>query len=246
VIADFGDRGSGCRAGSESVGSLGRGHPIGRGHFIVTLWNRWPSGLVLGAALLLAPAIAAAADLSPAPIPVPATAPVVAPPPSLFDPYRWEVRFGVMSHGVGSVESGTYDLSPEFVSPRLWRGNGEWWNVFVPRAHVGASVNLSGKTSAVWAGLLWSIPITERWFVEVFGDRAIHNGRLLDGAQFDQVSLGCRNLFHVGGSIGYIPFPRWSVMATFDHISNGNSLFGIDCERNQGTNNYGVKVGYSF
>jgi hypothetical protein len=172
--------------------------------------------------------------------------PAPAAPRPLYDPYAYEIRLGVMAHGVGSVEHNTYDLSPEFVFPRLWVGNGEWWNVFVPRPHLGASLNLGGKTSAVYAGLLWSFPVSDRFFVEAFADRAIHNGRLLDGEAFGQSSLGCRTLFHVGGSVGYAPMPHWTAMLTFDHLSNGNSLFGIDCARNQGTNNYGAKLGYSF
>jgi lipid A 3-O-deacylase len=65
-----------------------------------------------------------------------------------------------------------------------------------------------------------------------------------DGMKF--ASLGCNPLFHAGGSVGFVPLPRWSIVATFEHLSNGNSLFGINCGKNQGLNNYGVKIGYSF
>jgi hypothetical protein len=35
-------------------------------------------------------------------------------------------------------------------------------------------------------------------------------------------------------------------MFTFDHISNGNQVFGTGCNRNQGLNNYGARIGFSF
>jgi Lipid A 3-O-deacylase (PagL) len=34
---------------------------------------------------------------------------------------------------------------------------------------------------------------------------------------------------------------RWHVLVSFDHISNGDG-----CARNQGLNNYGARIGFSF
>ena len=45
---------------------------------------------------------------------------------------------------------------------------------------------------------------------------------------------------------------QWNVTGTFEHLSNGRTVFGIQCGtnllpgRNQGLNNYGIRVGYSF
>jgi len=42
------------------------------------------------------------------------------------------------------------------------------------------------------------------------------------------------------------------VLATFEHLSNGRGIFGINCGTNQGgggnqgLNNYGISVGYAF
>jgi hypothetical protein len=43
------------------------------------------------------------------------------------------------------------------------------------------------------------------------------------------------------------------VLGSFEHLSNGKSLFGLDCGTNQsatgsnqGLNNYGLSVGYAF
>jgi hypothetical protein len=36
------------------------------------------------------------------------------------------------------------------------------------------------------------------------------------------------------------------VIGTFDHVSNGSGIGLSNCGRNQGLNNYGVRIGYSF
>jgi opacity protein-like surface antigen len=161
---------------------------------------------------------AQAADLS---MPVPSLTKPWA-PPSVDPANRWEARFGVFAHGVGSVENGTVDLNGEFVSPRLF-----------------------------YATAVWTIPIYDRFFVEGFVGPAIHNGSLV--ATATQSGLGCHTLFNAGANIGYRIDDHWSVMATFNHMSNGKSVFGIDCGTNkaatgsnQGLNDYGIRVGYSF
>ncbi len=196
-------------------------------------------------AVLFWPAVVTAADFPSAERRA-APAPVVAVAPSYaYDPNRFEIRFGALAHGVGSWESGTFDLSADVVTPRLWAVSPVWWDFLVPRLRFGGAVNLDGRTSVVYADVLWSIPLMDRWFVEGFVGPSVHNGKLA-GVPGQYVQLGCRALFHAGGSIGFVPIPKWSVIATFEHLSNGNSLFGTGCPQNQGLNNYGVKIGYSF
>jgi hypothetical protein len=183
---------------------------------------------------------AGAADLGP-PIESPSQ-----PPPTVtyIDPFRYEFRFGAFAHGIGGVERNTADVNTEFVLPRLSLGGSEWWTFTIPRPHFGGLANVSGRTSAVYGGALWTVPLTSQIFGEVFVDGAVHNGSLAGGP--DQSALGCRALFHSGASLGYAFTPRWSAMFSFDHFSNGKSLFGTPCERNQGINDYGVRFGYSF
>ena len=56
----------------------------------------------------------------------------------------------------------------------------------------------------------------------------------------------------MGGSFGYRFDQHWSLMLTVDHESNGHSIFGIVCggrgaeTHNQGFNDYGSRIGYSF
>jgi lipid A 3-O-deacylase len=203
------------------------------------------------AAIVISPA--RAADLLPAP-PSPGSPPpppVFVPVADFYDPYRYELRFGAFLHGVGGVEKGTYDLAPELVFPRLPFWQAEWWNVFVPRPHLGGLVNLEGRTSAFYAGALWSFPLPHRFFAELFVDGAVHNGDLT-GSDPGHAALGCRYLFNVGSSLGYSFDPHWNLTFTFDHLSNGKHVFGTQCggagsnTSNPGINNYGARVGYAF
>jgi len=187
-----------------------------------------------------------AADISAPPSGAPWAVPV-----AITDPAdRWEARFGVFAHGVGSVEQGTIDLNGSIVSPRLSFGATGWWTFLIPRVEVGGAWNLSNRTSFGYADALWTIPVWDRLFVEGFVGPAVHNGSLT--ATPTHAGLGCDVLFHAGASVGYRFSGNWSVMATFEHLSNGRTVFGINCGTNQGPgtnqglNNYGVRVGYSF
>jgi hypothetical protein len=197
------------------------------------------------AALLFAPAFSRAADIvmGAPPPPPPALAAVAV--PALYDPTRWEVRFGGFMHGVGSAEKDTWDVNGEIVLPQFFGKDPlGWWSFLLPRLHAGANVNTGGKTSVVYAGFLWTMPITQSLFVEGFVDGALHNGSVTGSATHN--ALGCEAQFHVGGSVGYRFNPQWSVMFTFDHLSNGSGIGLSNCNRNQGLNNYGFRIGYTF
>jgi hypothetical protein len=164
---------------------------------------------------------------------------------------RFEVRAGVFAHGVGSVEKDTVDFNGSFVTPRLPLAVGDFWAFLVPRFEIGGAANFSGRTSFGYANALWTIPVWDRVFVEAYVGPAIHDGSLTPTAT--QAGLGCNVLFHAGASVGYRFDEHWSIMGTFEHLSNGKTLFGIDCGTNraatgsnQGLNNYGVRIGYSF
>jgi hypothetical protein len=123
--------------------------------------------------------------------------------------------------------------------------------VFVPRPHVGVLANLEGRTSSFYAGALWSFPLPFRTFFELFVDGSIHNG-VQNNPLPGHAGLGCPALFHVGGSLGYAITDHWTAMVTFDHLSNGHYIFGINCAGNTGptpnpgVNDWGAKIGYAF
>jgi hypothetical protein len=169
----------------------------------------------------------------------------------LDDPANhFEARFGVFAHGVGGNERNTVALNGEIVSPRLFNAGNAWWAPAIPRIHAGGFVNVQGRTNSIYTGLLWTIPVYDRLFFEAFIGPSVHDGSLTPG--INQAGLGCRVLFNAGASIGYRFDSRWSVMGTFNHLSNGKEIFGTNCGLNQlpggnqGLNHYGLRVGYTF
>ena len=162
---------------------------------------------------------------------------------------HFEARMGVFDHGVGSAERNTVDINGSFVTPRLNVPATGYWAYFIPRLQLGGAANLEGRTSFGYADILFTLPITNWLFFEVFGGGATHNGSLSPTSTLN--GLGCPLLFHAGASAGIPITEHWSVLGTFEHLSNGK-LFGVDCGTNQrpggnqGLNNYGISVGYAF
>jgi hypothetical protein len=156
---------------------------------------------------------------------------------------HWDARFGVFAHGLKGHETGTADLQVELASPRLLSGYGGFWSWFIPRLHGGGSLNTAGRTSFAYAGLLWTGNLTERLFFEPFVGAAVHDGVLI-GPVPNMQALGCRELVHSGLSLGYRFAERWSVLATYEHLSNASSISG--CRRNQALDNVGLRLGYLF
>lgn len=110
-----------------------------------------------------------------------------------------------------------------------------------PRLHIGANISTEGKTSQVYGGLSWKIPLNDLFFVDFGVGGTVHNGRVSnDGPGPD---LGCTLLFREYAAIGYQIDPNWSLMATIDHSSHA----GL-CNRtpNQGITHGGLAIGYKF
>jgi len=82
------------------------------------------------------------------------------------------------------------------------------------------------------------------FFAEAFFGGSFNNGSINGDATHGV--LGSHVLFDAGGSLGYHIDQRWSVLARFDHNSNGNSIFGTHFRHNQGLNNYGLMASYGF
>jgi lipid A 3-O-deacylase len=199
----------------------------------VKIVNRLALFLALG---LIAPACAHAAD---APPPSPSLA--YGNVNSLYDPGRYEIRGGFLASTWGP-EGGTPDINGELVFPKFGRLSG-WQDILIPRLQIGGMDNLVGRTSYAYAGALWTVNY-ERFFAEIFGGAAVHNGPLLN-ADLSLPSYGCRELYHVGANLGYRFDQNWSAMLTFDHASNGRPTLS-NCPANTGLSLLGVRVGYSF
>jgi lipid A 3-O-deacylase len=154
----------------------------------------------------------------------------------------FELRAGAFAHSVGATEAGSVDANVELLFPRLPVPAflPPEYAFLVPRPQLGAMINTGGKTSYAYAGVVWTVNLTPWFFLEPMFGGAIHNGDLNEFST-TQNELGCRVIFHTGLSGGVRLTEHWTALLTWDHISNAHL-----CPHNNGMNDYGVKIGYSF
>lgn len=159
-------------------------------------------------------------------------------PPS---PLVNEVRLGLLAHSIepSNAEDGV-DLNLEvlFRRPAIAYGDVllDW--ALRPRLHLGASLNMAGDTSQVYAGFSWDVRLTQRMSLELSFGGALHDGPT-DGGHAD--SYGCPLNFRESLSLGYALGERWTVYGTVSHMSNANL-----CDRNSGLSDAGVRLGYKL
>ena len=181
----------------------------------------------------------------------------VMPAPAAFAGDGWvdELKFGVLKHDISlfgdSTESGV-DVNGEVRFHALdWfasKDNPEWLNdILAPRPDIGGSLNTSGHTDFVYAGLVWTWDVAHNLFQPKDGmyidfgfGGALNDGHLNDAPPGDK-DFGSRGLFHLQGELGYRFDPTWSLSAYYDHYSNAGLA-----HPNPGINNVGLRVGYSF
>lgn len=159
--------------------------------------------------------------------------------------YSWrvldEVRGGVYAYGVDDPPEGmSPSINIELLTSRLPVGGQAW---YVPRLHVGATINTDDSASHGYAGFTWNIDITDWLFVEATFGGGIHNGDTGSAASAPSgVSpLGCSVLFRESASLGFRIDEHWSVMGTIEHLSNA----GL-CDANRGITEAGGRIGYRF
>jgi lipid A 3-O-deacylase len=185
---------------------------------------------LLASGICGAAAVAPAADFAPASV-------EPAPVEMKSDPFFDEVRVGVFAHDPWSPEEGSADLNLEVLFAKPWGGDADWW---LPRPHIGTTINFAGKTSTAYAGASWQIPLTDWAFIEGTFGGSVNNGET-DRSDPDMNPLGCNVLFRESASVGFDLTEQWRIMATVEHHSNA----GL-CDFNRGLTNAGLRVGYKF
>jgi opacity protein-like surface antigen len=193
-------------------------------------------------ALTLALALSASALAQAADLPLPNVTPTPAASVPLYDPAKFEIRGALLESPFG-VEQGTADVSAALVFPKIFSLPG-WQDFFIPRLRVGGVANLGGRTSYAYADGLWTLNV-DRVFAELFFGGLVHDGPLQNHVDENATALGCRELYHMGADLGYRFDQHWSVIATYEHGSDGEPVMS-HCPQNRGLNIAGVALGYSF
>ncbi|MCT4474685.1 hypothetical protein GGC47_001486 [Bosea sp. OAE752] len=169
------------------------------------------------------------------------TTPLAYAPPAVGVGLISELRGGVLAHNPAGRESGSADVNLELLFVKPFQPADPVMAFFVPRIHLGTTINTAGDTSHVYAGFTWTYDFTDKLFAEASFGLGFHNGKTSDFVPRNRLALGCSPLFRESASLGYRISQNWSVMATVEHLSNA----GL-CNDNQGMTNYGVRVGYVF
>jgi lipid A 3-O-deacylase len=152
-----------------------------------------------------------------------------------------EVRGGVFYHGYDTPEAGLVDLNAELISPRVVETNTGYWNLLIPRLHLGGNLNTSGRTSDVYTGLTWTFPLYWRLFGEITLGGSYNDGHTEFVPPRGYSAVGCHLMFRESASLGFQIDEHWSVLATAEHISNDHL-----CDRNAGMTNFGGRIAYHF
>lgn len=155
-----------------------------------------------------------------------------------------EFRFGLSAQDPWGREGrdSSANLTGEILFDKPFTASDLFTSYFIPRPHLGGSLNFNDRTSFAYAGLSWTIDVTPSIFVEGSFGGAIHNGGDSSHPLSDRQAVGCSPLFRESGSVGVRLSANWSVMATIEHLSDG----GTCSDENRGLTNVGARVGYSF
>lgn len=152
-----------------------------------------------------------------------------------------EFRFGFSAQDPWGPERGSANAAGEVLLAKPFTAADLFTSYFIPRPHVGGSLNFDAKTSYAYAGLTWTVDVTPRVFVEGSLGGAVHNGSTNPHVTAPgQQALGCAPLFRESGSVGVRLSDKWSMTATVERLSNGT------CADNKGLTNFGARLGYAF
>lgn len=194
-------------------------------------------------ACLLGLGVAAADDH---PVQPGAQEPAAAPPPvGMRGGFLSEARFGVFSVEPFS-ENGDASgaVHAELLFEKPFTPADLFASYFVPRPHIGGSLDLDGGINFAFAGLTWSFDLNPRVFVEASVGGALQETR---AAAFtaDQraagVPAGCGPSLRESASVGYRLSETWSFVASVEHLSNRGM-----CDETSSMTNFGARLGYSF
>jgi hypothetical protein len=153
-----------------------------------------------------------------------------------------EFRLGGFAHDPSGAERGSAGLAGEIVLHKPFTPADLFTSYFVPQPHLGAALNIDGKTSFAYSGLTWTFDLAPRLFVEGSIGGAFHNGKTGEAfAPEGRAALGCTPLFRESGSVGVRLSANWSLMATVEHLTN----HGL-CDQDRGLTNIGARLGYTF
>lgn len=154
-----------------------------------------------------------------------------------------EVRAGVTGsiQARSTFEPGFFPTLALYFDP-LDRANAVTWKdtLLRPRVNVGASVSTAGEASQIFAGLAWTVDVTDRFYIELGFGGAAHNGDNKDDGT-NGPKLGCTLMFRESAAAGFRLTDKLDLVASIDHSSNADL-----CDPNDGISHAGLSLAYKF
>lgn len=154
-----------------------------------------------------------------------------------------EVRAGVTGsiQARSTFEPGFFPTVALYFDP-LDRANAVTWKdtLLRPRVNVGASVSTAGEASQIFAGLAWTVDVTDRFYIELGFGGAAHNGDNKDDGT-NGPKLGCTLMFRESAAAGFRLSDKLDLVASIDHSSNADL-----CDPNDGISHAGLSLAYKF
>lgn len=159
----------------------------------------------------------------------------------------WEARLGLGAANPGGREGGLLNFGGEILTPRIATLNDRFANAFVPRFHLGSSLNVNG-TQYAYAGATWTFDVSQSVFLEASLGAAVNNGKTGTVIPEDRLNVGCNTGARSAAALGFRLSDRWSLIATLEHFSttgcSDNPLANAGNPR--GPSNFGARLGYTF
>lgn len=154
-----------------------------------------------------------------------------------------EVRAGVTGsiQARSTFEPGFFPTVALYFDP-LDRASAVTWKetLLRPRVHAGLSISSAGEASQVFAGLNWTVDVTDRFYIDLgFGGTA-HNGDNKDDGT-NGPKLGCTLMFREYAAAGFRLTDKLDIVASIDHSSNADQ-----CDPNDGISHAGLSLAYKF
>lgn len=180
---------------------------------------------------------------------------LVAAPPMASPQIVEEVRIGVIQHNVciANCDNANKEDGPNVTGEIVLASPDLLDIIWSPRPYVMASLNTAGDTSFGGFGLHWSWDLAGGWSLEPGLGYVLHDGELTfpfpqgdprnDPVSATTVFFGSRDLFRTSLSLNRDLADRWGVQLMYEHLSHGQIL---GSGRNQGIDNFGVRVSYRY
>lgn len=115
-----------------------------------------------------------------------------------------------------------------------------------PRPHLGATLNFTGDTNVVYAGLSFPVYRRSNWLLDGFLGAVAHDGPLhkdkLGCRQDSDCGYGVRIMPRLGVELGYRVNDKSAISLYYDHMSH---YWIIDAE-NEGLEHAGLRYLFSF